>query len=320
MAKYRHALPQLDGTTLLTDSGLETTLVFRDGMELPCFASFVLLKDAAGRARLARYFEDHIAIAKANGTGFLFEAPTWRASADWGAKLGYGPAALEDFNRAAIGLMAELRARHQTASCPMVLSGNLGPRGDAYAPAALMSADEAEAYHAPQIATFADTEADMVGAFTMTYADEAIGIARAARDHAMPLAISFTVETDGRLPSGQALGDAIAAVDQASGAWPAYYMINCAHSSHFAGQLSIESPWIHRLRGVRANASRLSHAELDEAERLDDGDPVEMGQDYRRLRQAFPWLSVLGGCCGTDHRHVAQIGLACAAHKPADAA
>ena len=192
----------------------------------------------------------------------------------------------------------------------MVISGNIGPLGDGYA-AGTMGADEAEALHAPQIRTFAETEADLVSAFTMTNADEAIGVTRAAVKAGMPVVISFTVETDGRLPTGQSLKDAIAAVDAATGNAPVYYMINCAHPTHFESVLAANEPWVKRLRGIRANASRRSHAELDEAKDLDDGNPVELGQQYRKLRGKLRHITVLGGCCGTDHRHVEQICFAC---------
>jgi homocysteine S-methyltransferase len=174
-----------------------------------------------------------------------------------------------------------------------------------------MSAAEAESYHAEQIASFAATEADMVAAFTLSYVDEAIGIVRAARKAALPVAISFTLETDGRLPSGMSLKQAVETVDAATGAATAYYMINCAHPTHFAGALDEDGDWILRLRGLRANASKRSHAELDAAPDLDAGDPVELGRLYRDLRIRRPNFTVLGGCCGTDNRHVAEIRLAC---------
>jgi S-methylmethionine-dependent homocysteine/selenocysteine methylase len=310
MPTYRDHLPQLDAEVFLTDGGIETTLIFDDGLELPDFAAFPLLDDDAGRAALVRYFEPYIAVAVRDGVGIVLETPTWRASADWAARLGYTIDQLEDANRESVAFLAELRQRHETASTPIVLSGCIGPRGDGYQVGAAMSADEARTYHALQARAFARAGADLVTAITMTYAEEAIGLAEAARDAGMPVVISFTVETDGRLPSGQPLGDAIAAVDSATGSYPAYYMVNCAHPSHFAHLLEGSPAWASRLGGVRANASRLSHAELDEAEELDTGDPVELATDYRRLRQLAPVLRVLGGCCGTDHRHIDAISRA----------
>lgn len=307
MAKYRTALPQLDAGLFVTDGGLETTLIFHDKLDLPCFAAFDLLRTQEGTGILRRYYESYIAIAKSRGAGFILESPTWRANADWGEKLGYDSAALAEVNRDGIRLMEALRDAHETPSAPMVISGCVGPRGDGYDPGRLMSADEAEAYHAKQIGVFADTEADMVAAFTMTNVPEAIGVTRAARAADMPVAISFTVETDGRLPAGDTLGDAIGAVDAATNRTPVYYMINCAHPTHFEAMLAAGSPWVERLRGIRANASRCSHAELDSAPELDAGDPAELGTQYADLRRRHRHITVVGGCCGTDHRHVAQI-------------
>jgi S-methylmethionine-dependent homocysteine/selenocysteine methylase len=253
-------------------------------------------------------------IARGRRAGFIFESPTWRASRDWAPRLGLTPAELQRLNRDSISLMAEIRRELETKNSPMVLSGCIGPRGDGYNPTATMSAAEAEDYHGEQVATFRKTEADMIAAITMNYVEEAIGIARAADQAGMPAAISFTVETDGRLPTGQPLKDAILAVDRATRAAPAYFMINCAHPTHFASVLERDEPWVQRIRGLRANASKRSHAELDAARDLDAGDPVELGGQYLEMLKKRPHLRVFGGCCGTDHRHVEAIAEACASH------
>lgn len=304
-------LPQCAGGLFLMDSGMETTLIFREGVSLRDFAAFELMATPAGRDRLAAYYRRHADIAARRGIGFIFETPTWRASRDWALRLGYTPRALTDLNRRSIALMHALRDEYARRGVPGVVSGCVGPRGDGYKPGAAMSAAAAEAYHGEQIAAFAEAGADMVAAMTMNYPNEAIGVAGAAKAANLPAVISFTVETDGRLPSGDALGDAIRAVDAASGDWPAYYMINCAHPTHFAGLLAAAGDWKLRIQGVRANASKRSHAELDSAADLDDGDPLELGAEYRDLRRLLPRLNVLGGCCGTDHRHVDAIGAAC---------
>lgn len=309
MSKYRNRLPQLNGGLFLSDAGIETTLIFEDGFELPYFAAFHLLQDQAGTEGLRGYFRRHAKIARDARTGFILESPTWRASPDWGQKLGYTPEALDAANRVALRLMHELREEFETPSSPMVISGCVGPRGDGYDAGRIMSPEEAEAYHARQIRLYAEEGADMATAITMTNVNEAIGVARAAKAAGLPVAISFTVETDGTLPAGDRLGDAIAAVDAATGRYPAYYMINCAHPDHFADVLKDE--WAKRIGGIRANASRCSHAELDEAEELDSGNPQELGQQYRDLRARFPQINVLGGCCGTDHRHIEAISSAC---------
>jgi S-methylmethionine-dependent homocysteine/selenocysteine methylase len=311
VSTYRKQLPQLSGGLFLTDGGIETTLIFHDGLELPYFAAFHLLNGAAGRDALARYYERYMAIAEADGLGFILESPTWRASADWGDKLGYTQADIARANRQSIELMLELRNRHQGAPAPIVISGCVGPRGDGYDPGLVMSAEAAEAYHGHQIAALAEAGADMIAAITMTNTSEAIGVTRAAVKAEMPVAVSFTVETDGRLPTGQTLAEAIAEVDAATQSAPAYYMINCAHPLHFQDVLQAGGAWTKRIRGIRANASRRSHQELNEAPDLDAGDPIELGGQYRDLLRTHPQINVLGGCCGTDHRHLECISLAC---------
>jgi homocysteine S-methyltransferase len=307
-SKYRAHLPQLDGGQLfMTDGGLETTLIFHEKIDLPHFAAFDLLKDAQGARVLEQYYERYAAMASTHRLGLVLEAPTWRANPDWGARLGYDAAALADANRKAISLMSRIRDAYETQATPIVISGNLGPRGDGYRPGQHMRAEEAEAYHAPQIQTFAGTEADMVAGFTINYVNEAIGIVRAASSCGMPVAISFTVETDGRLPSGDTLQEAIEHTDAETGAAAAYYMINCAHPAHFRHALQGGERWLNRLRGLRANASRRSHAELDASTDLDDGHPHELGMLYAELGAVLPQLSVVGGCCGTDERHVEAI-------------
>jgi S-methylmethionine-dependent homocysteine/selenocysteine methylase len=308
--KYRTALPQLEGGPFLTDGGIETTLIFHQGLDLPAFAAFDLLKDEAGTEQLRRYYAPYLELASRHGVGFVAESPTWRANPRWGAEIGYGERELERINRTAIALMEELR-RDETEATPIVISGCVGPQGDGYSPATMLAADQAQAYHATQVGTFADTAADMVTALTMTYAEEAVGVVRAAQQAGLPVAISFTVETDGRLPRGQALGEAIGQVDEETGAGAAYFMINCAHPTHFARLLEAGGDWRERVRGLRANASTKSHAELDEATELDSGDPADLAKRYAELTAALPRLNVLGGCCGTDHRHLTEISRAC---------
>jgi homocysteine S-methyltransferase len=295
ISRYRTRLPQLGDALFLTDGGIETTLVFHEGLSLPFFAAFDLLRTEAGTWALHTYFERYARLASAQQLGLVLETPTWRANRDWGVKLGYDAEALAEANRRAVKLLVAIRAEHESPATPIVLSGNLGPRGDGYRPRELMSVAMARNYHAAQIHTFAESEVDLVSAFTMNYVAEAVGIALAARDAGVPVVISFTTETDGRLPSGATLAQAIADTDALSEGYPAYYMINCAHPEHLAGALQNGGSWRYRLRGLRANASRRSHAELDESPDLDVGDPAELAGQYAGLRGDLPRLSVVGG-------------------------
>lgn len=309
--KYRDCLPQRSNRMFLTDGGMETTLIYQGGIDLPCFAAFTLLKTAEGTERLRAYYVRYVKMARRAGLGFVLESPTWRANTDWGAKLGYSRAELAKANRQAVELMLDIRQQFETPRTPLVVSGNIGPRGDGYDPSRIMTKSEAQAYHNEQIAFFQEAPVDLVSAFTLNYINEAIGIALAAQAAVMPVVLSFTLETDGRLPTGETLKQAIISVDEATGGAPAYYMINCAHPTHFSGVIASGENWVKRIGGLRANASRRSHAELDRANDLDDGDPAEFGREHVELRRILPYATVLGGCCGTDHRHVEQIALVC---------
>ena len=311
MAQFRKDLPQLAGDFFITDGGIETTLIFLEGFELPDFAAFDLFKHKDGEAALRKYYRAYTGLAQRFGIGLILESATWRASADWGAQLGYGAKEMADVNRQSIALLEEIRNENAGEVNKVVISGCLGPRGDGYKPVNTMSQKDAQRYHQKQIQTFEDTAADMVTALTMNYVEEAVGIVRAAENADMPVVISFTVETDGQLPSGQTLRAAIEQVDSATSFYPSYYMINCAHPTHFEHVLAEDEPWTQRVRGLRANASRKSHEELDESSELDIGDPLELGKQYAQLKRRLSQLSVMGGCCGTDDRHIEQIAAAC---------
>ncbi|MBT9317174.1 homocysteine S-methyltransferase family protein [Leptothoe spongobia] len=311
MAYYRHQLPQLSDSIFITDGGLETVMLFQQGWDLPDFAAFTLMDRPLGTEALHNYFNTYGTLAKTYGMGLVLESPTWRASADWGSRQGYDAARLADVNRRAIALLQLTQTTYDSPHTPIVISGCIGPRGDGYSPNDLMDAETAEQYHQAQINAFQNTAADLVSAITMTYPEEAIGITRAASKVQMPVVISFTVETDGKLPNGTSLKEAIRIVDTATDSAPAYYMINCAHPIHFDRAILNQGPWVERIRGIRANASMMSHAELDEAETLDDGNPQDLGERFYLLRRQLPHLNVLGGCCGTDHRHIEAICKTC---------
>ena len=290
----------------LTDGGLETTLVFHDEIELPEFAAYHLVQSESGRARLRSYSERYLEIARSARLGFVLETPTWRAGRDWGRIIGTAEDELLEINRRAVEELLALRRAWETEETPIVVSGNVGPRGDGY------RADEWELedhldHHLFQVRALAGAGAEVITALTMTTIEEATSVVLAARQVGLPSVISFTVETDGRIPSGESLREAIEVTDDRTGSSPIYYMVNCAHPTHFGSVLEPVAPWTRRIGGLRANASRCSHAELDEATTLDEGDPREFGAQNVDLFRRLPDLKVLGGCCGTDHRHIGQI-------------
>ena len=308
MASLR--LPQLD-RPFLTDAGLETDILFNRGIDLPHFASITLLRNEPGRRALGDYFRGFLELAERMDAGLILESATWRASPDWAEPLGLSQAELDALNRDAVDMLVGLRKEYRSRVRHIIVSGCIGPRGDGYDPGRIMSVEEAELYHSHQAVVLASAGADMLTAITMTNVPEAIGLVRAAQTIPAQVAISFTVEIDGRLPTGETLENAVATVDEATDAYPAYYMINCAHPSHFAASLHEGAEWTSRIRGLRANASRCSHSELDAMTELDTGDPAELAALHRDLRRRFPQINVLGGCCGTDLRHVTAIAEAC---------
>lgn len=286
-----------------TDAGLETSMIFHEGFKLPDFAAFVLLDDPKGRDALERWFDGFVMLARAGGTGFVLDTATWRANMGWADALGLDEAGIRRVNAEAVTFARALRDRHETASLPILINGVIGPLGDGYRVDVARAVEEAVRLHTLQIRALAEAGADLVSAVTMTHAEEAIGVARAAQAAGIPYILSFTVETDGNLPSGQGLQEALAEVEAATGGSALFYMVNCAHPTHFSHRLS--GPMQGRIGGIRANASRLSHAELDVATELDDGNPAEFGTEYAMLRALLPGLRIIGGCCGSDHRHVA---------------
>lgn len=305
-------LPQFE-RICLTDAGLETDILFNRGIDIPLFASITLLRSDEGRGELDRYFRGFLDLARRLRTGFVLESATWRASPDWAEPLEITQLELDSLNRDAVRILVKLKAEYSTPETPVVISGCIGPRGDGYDPGQMMSVEEAEGYHSHQARVLVSAGADMLSAITMTNISEATGVARAAKSIDAPVVISFTVETDGRLPTGDELGQAISDVDAATASYPAYYMINCAHPTHFALSLREKEAWTARIGGVRANASKSSHAELDAMTELHTGDAAELADLHRKLRERFPQITVLGGCCGTDLRHVTAIAEACLA-------
>jgi homocysteine S-methyltransferase len=294
----------------VTDGGIETDLIFHHGVEAPEFAIFPLVEDDHGRELLTRYYDGYARIAAKADAGLTLDAPTWRANPDWAAKLGYDAAALDRVNRAAIEFLQGLRESYASryGLTDVKVGGLHGPRGDGYVAGEDADPDEAAEYHSAQVRAAAAAGADQVSVLTMTGAGEAIGFVRAVRDVGLPAAVAFTVETDGRLPDGTTLRDAIARVD--AEAAPDYFIVNCAHPTHVAPGLDgggDGGAWLGRIEGLRPNASRMSHAELDEAPELDEGNPDELAEGVDSLRAALPNLRIVGGCCGTDSRHVAAL-------------
>jgi len=289
----------------LTDGGLETTLIYLEGIELTHFAAFELMNHSEGRNVLRRYFESYISLAEKYRMGFILGTPTWRANPDWAYLLGYSLNELDKINRQSVTFLQDIREERKAID--MLVSGCIGPRSDGYVVRNLMTPDEAAEYHMTQMQSFVTAGVDLVSALTLNYVDEAIGIALTARQLNVPLVISFTVEVSGLLPDGEFLSRAIEKVDAATDKYVSYYMINCAHPDHFKDHLRGNGEWLRRIGGVRPNASTRSHAELDESTTLDRGDIRRLADECNQIMSFLPELRVIGGCCGTDHHHMEAI-------------
>ncbi len=248
---YRSGLPQLDGDLFLVDGGIETFLIYHEGIALPHFAAFDLLKTEAYLEVIEGYFQPFYEIAKKAESGFILESLTWRASRDWGEKLGYSKQALAEANRLAVDVNAERRRRWEGLGKPIVLSGCIGPRRDAYDAENGMSIDQSRLYHEAQIETLATTETDVITAATLNNPEEGVGIVQAAQECDIPVILSFTLESNGGLPNGQSLSAAIRSVDDATDGYVSYYGINCAHPTHFEHLFSSGDSCLNRVRAVR---------------------------------------------------------------------
>jgi homocysteine S-methyltransferase len=314
---------QMAERTFLTMGGTETFLQFEQGFPLRDSCGFEVFDDDAAFDELTRQYLEPIAeAALAGGQGLLCDSIVWRASPDWFERLGFSPDDVARVNALAVARTRvafegwRSRADVSEEVMPILVSGDLGPRGDGYRvePSGL-TVEAARSYHRRQIGILAEVGVDLIQAMTMTNVSEAIGIALAAAEYDLPITLSATVETDGRLPEGSSLGDFIERVEQATEGAPLFYMINCAHPIHVMPTLAearaTGASWLARLRGFRANASAKSHAELDNSTTLDIGDPDDLAGRIAAMQREFDF-KVVGGCCGTDARHLAAIARATA--------
>ena len=299
-------LPHQTDRLYLTDGGIETWLMYKEGFELPHFCDFQFLADARGREALRKYYREFALIARQQRAGYVFCSLTYRASRDWGQLLGLSSDTLAEMNREAIAFYREIAREVGLDPQVTLYSGCIGPRGDAYEINATITANASQDYHSAQIETFRQAGVDLVTALTLKSVEEAIGIARAAKAAAVPSVISFTLDRNRTVDGARTLRAAIEAVDTATGGAPAYYMINCSHPMDFGPALD-QGDWVRRIRGVRANASSLEHGMLCQLGHLEEGDAVELAAQHGELARIYPHMNVFGGCCGTDFVHVRRI-------------
>ena len=295
------ALPHQSDTPFMVYAGTGTDLIFNRGIDLPGFASFPLLEDPETRAVLAGQMQSLMDLSGDMNLGCILDAPTWMANLDRAAHLDYSAERLVEVNRDGVALMEEVR--QASGRDNVLVSACIGPRFDPYADIPPMSPEHARTYHDAQMRALKDTSVDLVTAYTFNRVNEAVGCVQAAQDHDLPIIMSFVVETDGCLADGTSLDDAMSEVDRQTDQGPVFYMVNCAHPNHFSGVLHGQG----RLKGVVVNASKCSHAELDEADELDEGDAEELGADVAEIVRRNPDITIFGGCCGTDMRHLRSM-------------
>lgn len=296
-----------DGVLYLTEGGQETELMYKHGHDLPEFALYPMLDDPAAVSDLTDMYRRYLTVAAEHGFVPLMGGLDYRASPDWGAKLGYSLPQLAEFQLRSLDFLCSVAEPFRADLPEVLVAGVVGPRGDAYGHEHTMDADEAEDYHGVQLATLRQAEVDLVSGLTFADVPEAVGLARAAASAGLPLSVSFMVDRTGRLTTGSTLKDAVEAVDEQAGASrPDFYGINCSHPSELEAAL-VPGPWLERLRMLRPNASPADKQELCEIGHLESGDPAELGDQLAALGERLPQVDVWGGCCGTWDDHLRAL-------------
>lgn len=298
------------GELFLTEGGSETEIMYRHGFELPEFAMFTLLENPKAVPIMRDMFCAQLDVAAEFGLSFLLTGLDYRASPDWGAKLGYSAQGLADANISAIEFLRDIAQGYEDQIPRLLVGGILGPRGDAYDLNQNITAESAEDYHSVQLNTLKAAGVDFVSAQTFNNVPEAVGVCKAASKMGVALSVGLTLDSTCRLKSGPSLAEAITEIDALTGEQaPDFYLLNCSHPVEYEPALENAS-WIKRLRGVRPNASKMEKLALCKLGHLEDGDPVELGAQLGDLSQRFPHMDIFGGCCGTGDSHLREIAKA----------
>jgi S-methylmethionine-dependent homocysteine/selenocysteine methylase len=298
---------QKPGTLYLTEGGQETELMYRFGHELPQFALFPMLDKPEAAAALSGMYRRYLDTVARHGFSALMGGLDYRASPDWGGLLGYSASGLAEMQLRSIDFLRTAAKPYAGQIAHVLITGLIGPRGDAYQLNRTITAAEAEDYHAAQIATLRQAGVDLVSAMTFNSVAEAVGVARAAKRAGLPLCVHFTLDSTSRLASGPSVREAIEAVDAEAGdARPDFYGINCSHPLEFEPAIE-PGAWFRRVRSLRPNAAAMDKISLCKLGHLEDGDPAELGRQMGALAKRHPHLDVWGGCCGTWETHLDEI-------------
>lgn len=307
---------QCSDRTFLTEGGTETEIMFRYGHDFPHFAMFELLKNERAMADLRDMYTQYLDVVAETGFAALLSGLDYRASPDWGRLLGYSPQGLADVQVQCIDFLRDVAAPYAGQISEICYAGIIGPRGDAYGSGGTMTADEAQDYHSTQLTTLKGLDVDLAWAATFNNIPEAVGVARAAASIGVPVCIAFTLTSDHRLRSGPSLREAVETVDRETGdARPIGYGINCSHPLEYAPALE-PGDWFRRVRSIRPNAALMDKIALCKLNHLEEGDPVELGQQLGDLARDNPQIDMWGGCCGSWDKHLREIARNLRAVRP----
>ena len=306
MVKRTTLPPQEEGRFYLTEGGTETELMYKHGFELPHFAMFPLLDNPEAVSKMREMFRSYLDVAAKHEFCALMGGLDYRASPDWGELLGYSPAGLSDANLQSIEFLRDVAGEYSSDIPEILFQGLIGPRGDAYERNETITENEAEDYHAVQLETLKKADVDLALAITFNNIPESVGVARAAAEIGIPLAISLTLDSSSKLRSGPSLAEAITTIDKEPDQSPEYYLINCSHPVEYEPAIE-PGEWIERIRGVRPNASKMEKIALCKIGHLEDGDPEELGTLCGDLARRYPHMDIWGGCCGTWDKHLDEI-------------
>jgi homocysteine S-methyltransferase len=299
--------PQENDVIYLAEGGQETEIMYRHGHDLPEFAMYPLLENPEAVADLKQMYARVLDIAAECGFAAMICGLDYRASPDWGEKLGYSRSGLAEALEASIAFLRDVAEPYQGQIDRILIGGSIGPRGDAYSLNRTITADEAEDYHGFQLEVLQRVGVDFASAMTFNNVAEAIGVSRAAARVGLPLSMGFVLDNNHRLKSGASLREAVEAVDaEAGNAKPDFYGINCSHPLEFEPALE-SGDWILRLRSLRPNASARDKMDLCKIGHLEEGDPVDLGHRMGALAKRLPHVDIFGGCCGTWDKHLCEI-------------
>ena len=267
----------------------------------PRLENALLIYDRIGKTESVQICNDYISVAHKAGRPIFIGTPTWRANKERLSEAGVS----SNVNRDAVDFMKRLRSEWSSWKENIPIAGLIGCKNDCYKPVEGISLRDAYDFHSWQIEKLAEPGVDFLLAATIPTLPEATGIALAMAQTGIPYMISFVINREGTILAGNSLEQCINEIDVASGKPPLGYMINCAYPSFLNAHIQPKAV-LSRLIGFQANASSLDHAELEGSATLQVEKIAEWGEEMINLNRTYG-VKILGGCCGTDARHLQYI-------------